>query len=707
MINEGSDNKSNYTSRWLRSKKKQLIGLFNDIDTKESGEILFDRWLKILIDICDTLHTNKFDLAIFSANKAWGFFNSMLPFLIKYYGKSYFEKEIEPKIIQDKMLYFWLCKEEHYDPDNIKVAVVDDSCVLGNAIGNIVRDLIKNYNMQENNIRVFAFEVEYIEKDAYTQNRFEEVNGDWYILLDQDAERQESDALKYKIKWLFNSNPIKEKRDTKYMRRFSKMLIESTAINSVPYLSYSHGFIIDRKDIEKTLGMGIADEDTGFIKQDQLTDEYADSNKYDFYNITSASFYENNVQSFVLFPKDCTYDFLPHKPDQTGEDIIAKTLRIYINRNKHTGYAMIQSYIHIRSLAELSDANIVEVMGISKVFKDLLEPKSDCLKDILNPNNEMKSVAAWRLLGHATNYIYGKLFTDKIINGKRNIEISDRSTLKSSKSSDLENYYKYLDTSTAKADLKAIFDKLVASSNDEELLFDGDIENDVSPENELFDLFFQRLTKNESKKFNLNTQMSLYFSELARTTVPGRVPSVLLLKFINRLKKNQNHLSRNHIIAAIFGLVDSGQAKLDFKYSHSKKRFERDAPTGEQACHGLYYKYPSYACALQLIKNKYEESKIDQSILADFMEKYKNKTRNHFKDVRNEDAITIESLMHIWLNFTNHANSPREVYCAELFQKRYDKSQYFFNKLVQQFEEHITSSTDHDISQYTVLSKDT
>jgi hypothetical protein len=659
-----------YRNSDLDLLRKQIEDIFDGIFPDKTGKNLFGEWLRTLTGIFDRLLLDKSDenhlgLVIFSARKAWGHHNLMRPFIIQYYERRGvdFRQRIESKITHDAMLSIWFRAQEPI-PIELKAMLIDDAYVLGNSISNIAHRLCYDFGVPEKNITVYALAIE--NRHEYTEKHFSEDGGKWFLNTNP-VDRRPS----IRLNWLLNNKPMFYKGE--YMKHFSKALVEAVAISSVPYLSFSCSFTFSLKSAKRLFGNII--KDTGeHIKQEDLKGTFADSDKYEFHNITTASYYESNVESFILFPKEKSgllFSYLPSMKDEKGKETVIKALRVYVNRNHNLGSLMVQPYVHIRELAESTTADIIEVFPkIPNILKFIYPPGGLPTKD--------DRAAAWRLLSYATNYIWGKDCIKKIFRKKipfRFVKCHLFSTVSMRNLNSPAQYLRYLNKKSSKNDLESVFESLknefCSEIHDQSKLFESD--EFASHFYSTFDkLFPEPETGKTPRSFQQRT--SAFFSERLLKTGEGggrysaRVPLKL---FVDKLLDRYScvPLSHNRIFSAIFSSIDSSQAKMDFEIAEDNRVISFLVP-GEQSCHAIYFSDPSYAYFLQWLKDEGKFSRIAK-------EDIKN-VESHFGKIgirQDESDLLIEKLE----NMQVLSENPNAVFCAEPHQRRVDISYPFFN----------------------------
>jgi hypothetical protein len=663
------------------------------------GSTIFSLCLAYLLRILNNLwnpkngERDRLDLVIFVSRKSWGVYCAMRPFLISHYEENKeeygadfdFKTNIEAKVTNDNMISVWL-NANPYDEDtiaNLRVAVVDDSCVRGNALGSCIRRLYHDFGIGSrsaktntfgdivvDNITAFALVVAESREDAW---RFEKDNeGNRIVRIDKryKSDRFNKNRPRLCVRWGGpNEFPFWPLKTTQCV---SKKIVEILAISSVPYVGFSCGFVFDLKDAVKFLGEGLGEDLGENIEQEDLFGDFADSKLYEFYNTTSISLYENRVQSFVLFLKDdnslLERDYLPK-----GKDAV-KCMRVYIN----------YEFSKLMILPLVIAGHINNPVDIINFF-----PES--LQHMFGRRTPEDQAAAYRLYSFATGFVWGKCLINQIAkhDGVEDLvcEIIPMVGLHSK-----ELFGEYLGSKSSRKDNNnfKFFDWLNSDNISDDLIkIENKIHGVLKPA-EIPDFDSRKIRRIFHKKYNkcfAENNLIFFAQRAARFFMDLMVATDKVLDdekrwrrirvplhiFTEEMKKKYD-LSINKVYAIVCYLCDGGQANMIVGFDRNNHVFQYLAP-GEQAYHAVYYSDPSYAYFLQKLIDFFGDEDIKSKNFNDI----KGRIKKHFREEnksKNEIKLLLENLDAI-----KRAKN-RTTFCAEPKQKRFDESYLFFKYLL-------------------------
>jgi len=647
------------------------------------NDITFDGILGWLRQILDRVRVeNDIDVVVFLDRKAWVLYNIFRPFLLNHYlGKGVdYKNSIESKVTHDSMFPIWLnANANDKKPSELKVAVVDDSSVHGESLGRAVarfhNDLgvgfasvsDSNGKAENHNISVYA----YIAAD--NEDNKKRIREGKYLTLGKDGEEIEVLLGSGKGSWPYW-------RSVKEVRNFSKRIVECLSVSSIPYVAFSRGFVFELKDTVSILG-NLEDVSGDYIRQNNLNEPFSDPSKFEFYNNTCVPFYDNNVESFVLFPKEESgvfFDYLPNSKD------IVKCLRVYVNRPMSK--LMILPYVDMRF--------IDKEVKIEDFFPEKMSRLFNEFESRDKKEKYRAKLAGSKLISFVLGYTWGKDFIDRYFSAT-NCSVVSMIGLHSVK--------KFGNLFSAGNDSKLLFDWLNDRKAVKEKLKDMSAHfiREYPTNEEGLDEATQRVFDNcfPSERIDrLSERLGIFFREILynkkRNEVSGNdswkgkgVEYGISIQLLVEKLKERYVISTEKIYSAVLSVLDAGMANLVF---HNEKDFGdnknntgravRCLIPGEQSCNAVYYANPSYGSFLQKL--------VDVGVQKDKHKEIIKKTRQHFRDLgksENETIMLINALLSaIDSKETKLDSEPSPVYCTDSRQIRIDFSCFFFWELTEE-----------------------
>ena len=634
-------------------------------------------------------HEARADLIVFSARKAWDLFHILRPFLMRHYSKQGINfDDIEARVSSSSVMSVWPNAHD-YDPSTIRVVVVDDSCVRGHSIGDIVRDLHYAYkignqysttpegNIVNDNILIYAFEVA-SDLPANKEHIVEREGKVKALIFQQDDIRNRLKA-KLEIPWACTKVNYVPKNNIKYT---SKQLIEAMAVTSTPYIGFICAFVLSLKDAEGIFGR-LTKYKSSNLQQSDLKGDFKDPNKYEFYKASSVPYYENAVETFVLFPTNDTrkhFKFL-----STNKDI-GFALRIYVNRNLDE--VMILPFVDLGTLEETIDIIAAFPGKLQNLFNT-----PECKANIERAK-PLDKVAACRVLSYALGYAWGKSWlktATKKYSFFHNINCQVTSLLGMHYMDTPDPVLEamglprrvvllnnWLNRDNIVSELCELLERLPPDTTEADSFFDKSSDTNVKA---LFDSFYNDTIKDkELDVFGINA--GLLFRELWEygTNNPNVKMTIPLRYFVEKLGLDYG-ISKNKCYAIAFYLFDSGQANITFKYAAHNGLIDNCITYGEQSCHAIYYAMPSYAYFLQRIIDAKRFELIDE---------LKAEITYWFGKLKTNSRTTDNYLVHLKkigkLAYVtpDHLPVASRTYCAEPKLKRMDVLYYFFSRIMRE-----------------------
>ena len=643
-----------------------IEGVLEGADEEKSGQEMFDEILAFFEEVFDELIEGRLDLVVFMARKAWCLYNAFEPFLYRdgFSGLSWNHTldEFEEKkrfITNDTMLAPTL-----NDPkimtvarENVKIAVVDDTCVKGGAIRKCVRRLIDRFGVDSKNIQVYFY---VCHEDAINRGDIE-----FDITSEVPLIRLKNDT---EVGWGRKETPDKLGilRPINNIKSYSGKFVEIFHISSTPYVALSCGFLFDLAWAGGVMG-SLDGDPSRYLTQDDLIGDYKNPEIFSFHNITCSAMYKNNIEAFVLFPNELS-GRKTYMPSFLAGGNTVKAIRFYVNRP--LGKLLLVPYVYVEPVK----AN----RGIANQFpvcKELFDEYAGALDKSVYEGE----MAAYRILCCGASYLLGRRFIDKLIEKTEHTDeimcsVIPMSGLRSS------DYHEWLTGNMAEKGYSRLLD-IVNDNKLEKLGFE-----DMCDEGE-FEMVFDETFRDFKKEtdYFYNTSFTLF------DRLNGKIKLGIPIKaFWNALKAKFKELSREKFTATMLFLHDAGAVPMFI--AQCGDGIGHCSSPGELSFGDIYEAEPSYAFFLQWFVNVSDNS-FNSSKYADMHEVIKK----HFEGKREDGTLflslnlLLEPLEKIW-NWKNEKDEKKKalakdnvVFCAMPRPEISDADTEFFYNLIDKY----------------------
>jgi hypothetical protein len=412
----------------------------------------------------------------------------------------------------------------------------------------------------------------------------------------------------------------------------SRAFVAAYHATSTPYLAFSPAFSMKNEVLSGFLLDGSIPNER--ITQRNLKGDFADVNKYEFYNITSSTQYENDVETILLSPTA--------KPEigllKQDDDFSFYTFRFLINRK--LGSTLFEPCQSIPSIHNKAD--------IAALLPEALS--------LVNEKQEQEGrKVAYRLLSYAVNYLFGKAFLEglKVTNYKLYPTLGFVPN----------GFMKWLDETGTPAALNAAWEAQNFFAN-------GEFRDDTT--RDLFDKWFDTFFPAGEKIGSYYATLSVLFRKLADEKFRGVPLKVLVEKLTERCD-----ISARKAVAAILMLADSGEADVHV-YEHEQAGIIGFYVNhGEVSYYAIYNTQPSYAYYLQQLQN----TDISQLVVknCDYFTENREHIKEHFEQNKKHGVgLSVDTLIRAMDDVEKNHSKWSPPYCALPRTGLYDSSEAFF-----------------------------
>jgi len=618
----------------LRRSLLQKV-LDNAIKGKESHELI-DEILIFFKEIFSGVISGETDLVVLIARKGWCLYQTFWPLLVADYDDKQ-RDIIQSNVTHDGMLVPWFNINKKKLAD-VKIVLADDSCQKGQAAAKRLRTLCGCYGIKSENISLYIFAYDKAEMEAGKQIK---ILSDNKLEFFFDGENHCSSSHYLVSYWAGRGMQKEPYKGIQSVRSLSRAFVSAYHTSSIPYLAFTPAFSMRNKTLNKFLLKG--DMPCKPLTQKDLKGDFADEEAYEFYNITSPTMYENDVEAIVLFPNP---KFVNDLIEQDN-DFYFYAFRFYIN--KKLGITIFESYQSVPAIHKDTD--------IASMF-----PGEWSFVKWRHSEYEGRMVA-YRLLSYSLSYLLGKRFLE---NGKYGLSKDDyehRTTVGLVPT----YFFEWLDKMETPNELNRAWTTYRLATISEPEFAEGD--------NVLFDQEFDFFFPEEEPPESYYLALASLFRKLSDKNLNG-VP----LKFLVNKLKERFDISSNKAMAAILMLIDAGESTV---YVYERKNtIGSYVNHGELSCYAIYHAQPSYACYLQRLHTTNIPKLISND--PEYFQRTTTTVRNHFEGKMKAGihlGLSISALMSAMRDLEENGNNKSQPYCALPYAKLFDSSEEFFLNL--------------------------
>jgi len=427
----------------LYCKRETLQKIFDNTWAGKSGAVLLNELLGFCRLVVKSILDNEYDLVVFMARKSWCFFKVLLPQLRLWNEITEEEEEkIWRHVTHDGMLVAYFNEFEKntaqlcdtldgritVTPGNLRIAVVDDTCVMGTSLTRCIRRLVQCFGVTASNIVLYAFAVldtKWLRHALPPDNRDKDSSGnrpDFRIRKNDDISYTSANPDDFHVvKWCARKESFINETDRNIVHTLSRRFVEAIVASAVPYTAFTPAFELTYEKAQEIFGdldhrsieMGLR------LTQDKFHDRFRSAN-YEFYNMTSFPLQQRGIEAFVLFPKNKEAElgegceqWLP--PSQDG--YMEPLLRVYLNKDEDN--VLVVPFVHIpnaevhkygtlhHAIPPQATVRLVPILESDLYYKNQ-RVANIADKDIIHE----APLFAYRVLSYTASYCLGQSFLE-------------------------------------------------------------------------------------------------------------------------------------------------------------------------------------------------------------------------------------------------------------------------------------------------------
>lgn len=645
-------------------KNKEILeDIFSNTWDGKDGVDVFADLCDFSMEIVNKIKADVpvYNIVVFMARKAWCFFKVLL----RHLGLTDAEYErVLQRITHDGMMAIAVdaClkryKAEGHDmkPSDLRIAVVDDTCVMGTSLTRCIRRLVQCFDVKAEKITLHAFAVlktEWLLDYALPESNHGVADSDFKIRRNEHVSYNSTKDKDFHIvKWCGRAHSFIDMKDRDRIHTLSRRFVEAIMASSVPYTAFTPAFELSYSKAKEVFGdIDYRDQSVGGrLTQEKLNKRFSDDGKYDFYNITSLPLSQNSIEAFVLFPKNIDSElgedvrqWLPRLPE--AGHYMEPLIRVYTN--KRLDKVLVVPFVHVPSASTGKFRSLYECMPdcVQPLVSDAIgsdayyenQPKHDVeVEDLVHEG----ALLAYRLLGYTTSYFLGKTFLEKTCglsqhDYKHEKEPLGMATLPvvswvkenpDAVRDTLQKVWEHLEINVAHPTPCIVVDKHQESNTIFEIKFNNVFYQEFSKykskvaESRVEYLshysmtadFFRILIDGNEVARNYNAKMLLdetcrdMYDKKKERVFTGIAVKTFMEKLYSWMDTFDTTDHSNRVAAIITKLCDAGDASLYASaetYKDGSSFIGASLSGGEQSCFAAYNAEPSYAFCLQVLRD--------------------------------------------------------------------------------------------------------